>query len=90
MKDGITLAPAGKAASPATEGSATHFEFAKDEFFDLRRPAALSPGAFAEWTFWPSGVCEPAQIAFQGKAGKWLVQYDPLTTRGTFLESSVP
>lgn len=90
MKDGIALTPAGEAAGPAAGGGAAHFEFARDESFRLRRPAALSPDAFAEWTFWPSGICEPAQIAFQGRAGKWLVQYDPLTTRGTFLESSVP
>jgi prepilin-type N-terminal cleavage/methylation domain-containing protein len=84
--DSISLTSTGEAAG----GNAAHFEFAKDESFRLRRPAALSPDATAEWTFWPSGLCEPAQIAFQGEAGKWLVQYDPLTTRGTFLESSVP
>lgn len=84
MKDGIALAPAGQSTAADT------LAFAKDESFQLRRLAALSPKAPAEWIFWPSGICEPAQIAFQGKAGTWLVQYDALTTRGTFVESSLP
>lgn len=90
MKDGITLAPMDSAASPGVGSDVSRFEFAKDESFRLRRPAALRSDAPAEWIFWPSGICEPAQIAFQGKAGSWLVRYDALTTRGTFLESSVP
>jgi len=90
MKDGITLSALDSPASPDAESEAKRFEFEKDESFRLRRPAALRPDAPSEWVFWPSGVCEPAQIAFQGKAGTWLVRYDPLTTRGTFLESSLP
>lgn len=90
MKDGIALAPADSAEFSTPKSGTTNFTFAKDESFRLRRPAALLKDAPAEWMFWPSGLCEPAQIAFQGKAGSWVVRYDPLTTRGTFLESTLP
>ena len=57
--------------------------------FKLHRPAALLRPAPDVWTFWPNGTCEPAEIAFDGAAGTWLVNYDPLTARATFLKSEV-
>lgn len=63
------------------------FQFDAGDHYTLTRPAALKKDPASEWTFWKTGVCEPAEISFHGAAGKWLVKYDPLTGRGVFLES---
>jgi hypothetical protein len=63
--------------------------FQENEIYSLERPAALSSHPAAEWMFWPSGVCEPVKIAFQGRAGKWVASYEPLTVHGVFMESRV-
>ena len=47
----------------------------------LRLPAALQKGPFSQWTFWPSGTCEPATVRFKGPPGAWEVNYSPLTAR---------
>ncbi|MEI8234234.1 MAG: prepilin-type N-terminal cleavage/methylation domain-containing protein [Verrucomicrobiota bacterium] len=50
----------------------------------LHLPAALTPNGMppdAIWTFWADGFCEPAEIRFQGSAGKWTASYDPLTVQ---------
>ena len=47
----------------------------------LRLPAALDKGPFADWTFWPSGTCEPANVQFKGPEGTWEVNYEPLAGR---------
>lgn len=89
-KGGITLRSAGPGSAPAEPGAAYRLAFRNGESFELRRPASLQQNAPAEWAFWGHGICEPAQIAFQGPAGHWLVRYDPLTARGTFLQSELP
>ncbi|HEY3601530.1 MAG TPA: prepilin-type N-terminal cleavage/methylation domain-containing protein [Chthoniobacterales bacterium] len=53
----------------------------KGHAYVLRLPAALAKGPFAEWTFWPSGTCEPANIQFKGPNGSWEVNYEPLSAR---------
>ena len=58
--------------------------------FALQRPAALIKDPPMEWPFWRSGVCEPVIVSYRSDAGTWMVQYDPLTVRGTFLESLTP
>lgn len=89
-KSGVTLQAAdGKKSKDDTDEPA-HLTFQKDETFQLSRTAALSKNAANEWIFWSNGICEPAQIAFQGPAGSWLVNYDPLTAHGVFLKSEVP
>lgn len=85
-KSGITL----RSADSSGEPDVIRFPFRPDEGFELRRSASLRADAPAEWTFWSNGICEPARIAYHGKAGSWLVRYDPLTARGTFLQSDVP
>jgi type II secretory pathway pseudopilin PulG len=55
----------------------------------LERPAALGKEPPMEWIFWRSGNCEPAIVRYDGAPGSWVVKYDPLTTRGTFLEQMV-
>ena len=70
---------------PETE----HLPFSKDEAYAIERPAALVKNPPATWTFWRSGVCEPAIISYKGPHGSWKVSYDPLTAHGTFLEEQV-
>jgi len=89
---GITLKPAGEAQGTAGRNidedvKAEQFTFEKGQIYALERPAALSAHPANEWIFWKSGICEPAQIVFQGNGGKWTVRYDPLTARGLFLDS---
>ena len=49
--------------------------------YAIELPAALVKNPPAEWTFWPTGTCEPAIVTHEGEAGKWLARYDPLTVR---------
>ncbi len=60
---------------------------ARDESFQLQRPAALQKSAPAEWDFWPNGTCEPAIISYAGRAGSWEARYDALTAHGIFSRS---
>lgn len=53
----------------------------KGHAYILRLPAALQKGPFAEWVFWPSGTCEPANVQFKGPSGSWEVNYEPLSVR---------
>lgn len=89
-REGITAAPAERVESDAADAAVERLVFAEKETYELRRPAALLKKAPSTWLFWRNGTCEPAQIAFRGAAGSWLVNYDPLTARGTFLQSEVP
>lgn len=44
--------------------------------------ASLNPSpSAAEWTFWPTGTCEPAVIHSEGPAGQWQAAYNPLSAR---------
>jgi prepilin-type N-terminal cleavage/methylation domain-containing protein len=51
------------------------------ESVKLNLPAALTKKPPPEWIFWPSGVCEPAEVQFKGRAGAWTVNYSPLNAR---------
>ena len=53
----------------------------KGHAFLLRLPAALEKDPLAQWIFWPSGTCEPANVSFKGPDGSWEVKYAPLTGR---------
>ena len=53
----------------------------KGHSFQLRLPAALEKNPPAQWIFWPSGTCEPANVRFAGPDGIWEVNYAPLTAR---------
>jgi hypothetical protein len=65
------------------------FDLPKGNTITLERPNALMKDPPAEWVFWRSGLCEPVIVSYTGDAGTWSVRYDPLTVRGTFLDSSV-
>ena len=47
----------------------------------LSLPSALAEKYPAEWIFWPSGICEPAAVQFNGPAGSWTVNYSPLAVQ---------
>lgn len=47
----------------------------------LSLPAAISKTA-GEWIFWPTGTCEPANVHYEGRAGRWTENYSPLTGHG--------
>jgi hypothetical protein len=53
----------------------------KGQAYLLRLPATLEKNPPAQWIFWPSGVCEPANVRFKGPDGSWEVNYSPLTAR---------
>jgi len=59
------------------------------ETLTLERTAALVKKPLAEWPFWRSGCCEPVTVRYTGPAGSWTAEYDPLTVRGTLVETSV-
>lgn len=53
----------------------------KGHAYVLRLPAALEKDPLAQWIFWPSGACEPANVRFKGPDGSWEVNYSPLAAR---------
>lgn len=53
-----------------------------DEHYVLRRPSALTSQPSAEWTFWPSGTCEPVIVDYKGPNGEWEAQFNALSGRG--------
>ena len=53
----------------------------KGHAFVLRLPAALEKDPLAQWIFWPTGTCEPANVRFKSPDGTWEVNYAPLTAR---------
>ena len=87
-KDAIELIPLevrdGEEA-PETE----RLQVGENEAYAIERPAALMKNPPPTWTFWRSGVCEPAIISYKGPNGTWKVKYDALTAHGTFLEEEI-
>ena len=58
------------------------WQIQKGEALELRLPAALTArGAQPDaiWTFWSTGVCEPAEIRYKGAEGTWFAVYNPFT-----------
>ena len=53
----------------------------KNESLKISFPAALVDDPPAEWIFWPSGNCEPAQVTFRSRNGNWTANYSALTAR---------
>ena len=91
---GIALLPAGErdadeAGAAESDAPAERLVFAEGETCKLERPSALMKDPPGEWVFWRSGLCEEAVVSFAGEAGSWTVRYDPLTARGTFVNSEV-
>lgn len=56
----------------------------RDEKLILDLPAALTAKGLkpdAIWTFWSNGICEPAEVSYEGTAGKWKATYNPFTVQ---------
>jgi type II secretory pathway pseudopilin PulG len=80
QKRTIVLRPEALVEGESTNSTA-QLNLDKGYAYVLRLPAALQKGPFAQWTFWPSGTCEPANVKFKGPPGAWEVNYSPLTGR---------
>ena len=57
------------------------FRLSRGSTLKLSLPVALAEKYPAEWIFWPSGICEPAIVRFQGPAGSWTANYSALSGR---------
>jgi hypothetical protein len=51
---------------------------------DLRLPGALEKNPPRQWTFWPTGTCEPAIIICHVAGAPWTAKYDALTEQAVF------
>ena len=73
-------------ANKAEADGLRKIEIAKGDVFNVYFPASLfnkrGKVTAAIWTFWPTGVCEPAKIDYHGKLGKWSATYNPFTVQG--------
>jgi prepilin-type N-terminal cleavage/methylation domain-containing protein len=63
---------------PQTVGE---FHLDRGERLTIVLPAALMKDPPGKWTFWGSGICEPALIEYHGPAGTWIARYHALTAR---------
>jgi Tfp pilus assembly protein FimT len=88
-KEGIELVPLDTKEGETAPPEAERLALGGDEKYALERPAALTKNPEPVWTFWRSGVCEPAIVSYQGPLGSWTAKYDPLTAHGTFLTEEV-
>ncbi len=82
----VSLYPADLSAPARRKAGAVSKLFAAKEGgrYTLLRGAALAPEAAPEWTFWPTGTCEPVSVRYEGAAGHWEAAFNPLSGRGTF------
>jgi hypothetical protein len=62
-------------------GTVGEFPLGRGERVTIVLPAALVKNPPGQWTFWPSGICEPALIEYHGPGGTWLARYPALTAR---------
>jgi type II secretory pathway pseudopilin PulG len=83
-KEGLTLEPEIPSADDAGVDP-PKFAFGEAKLL-LDRPFALEKKPSAEWPFWRSGTCEPVRITYEGNAGRWVADFDPLTGRGSIVE----
>lgn len=86
-KDGIALVPEVPDAEDLEDGPPA-LPFSDGVAILLERPSALVKEPAMEWSFWPSGACEPVLVHYAGDVGEWTAQYEPLTGRGTLVSSS--
>jgi hypothetical protein len=59
------------------------FPIGRGEGVKLVLPAALTKNPPAEWIFWPTGTCEPAEVQFTGGDGTWTANYSALSAQPT-------
>jgi prepilin-type N-terminal cleavage/methylation domain-containing protein len=76
---------------PANRGESEgllQWRIAPKEKLELHLPAALQgKGATPDaiWTFWANGICEPAEVRYEGAEGKWSATYHPFTPQAEVL-----
>lgn len=80
QKKSVILRPESLAEGESDVPAAT-LVLDKGHAYLLRLPAALEKDPLAQWIFWPSGACEPANVQFKGPDGFWEANYAPLTAR---------
>ncbi|MGC3990371.1 MAG: hypothetical protein QM796_11960 [Chthoniobacteraceae bacterium] len=61
----------------------TSISIQSGELYDVTFPAALESVDQKQWTFWPTGTCEPASITYKGAHGTWQADFDALTCAPT-------
>ena len=72
-------------ATPEEAEGLQKWKIQKGETLELHLPAALTEKGItpdAIWTFWPTGICEPAEVRYKGGAGAWSAVYNPFTVQG--------
>ena len=79
----VTLRPLAPADQDEKRGLAS-VDFGKRLAPDLDLPGALEKKPLREWTFWPTGTCEPAKIICRIPDAPWTAIYDPLTEQPVF------
>jgi type II secretory pathway pseudopilin PulG len=82
-ESGVTLRP----QAPANKGEADgidRVDFGEKLAPELQLPGALEKNPPREWTFWPTGTCEPAVIICHLDNAPWTASYDPLTEQAKF------
>lgn len=79
-KNNVVVRPEAFAEDEEAKAKA-EFRLSRGSALKLSLPAALAEKYPAEWIFWPSGICEPATVRFQGPAGSWTANYAALTAR---------
>jgi hypothetical protein len=81
-KNNIRLVPDGPLREGLDEVEQV-FKPGDGELYSLILPSAIDADPAPEWTFWPTGTCEPARITFRGPTGSWEVRYAALSARPT-------
>lgn len=88
-KEAIELVPLDAKEGGTATAEPERLAVGDGEDYAIERTAALTKSPEPVWTFWRSGVCEPAIVSYKGPLGTWTVKYDPLTARGTLLNEEV-
>ena len=86
-KGGVYLYPADLSDEDRRKAAPTGYErFSQpgDGQCTLLRASSLTSNPAPEWTFWPTGNCEPVIIGYEGPAGIWKATYSGLSAQGTF------
>lgn len=83
-KKEIVALPDGRTDDPDVEPLKT-FTPGDDQVYQFAPTASMEKNPAAEWTFWPNGTCEPAEVGFAGGQGTWRVGYAALGARREIL-----
>ena len=80
---GVAMRPLEPENADETQGTG-RVEFGRRLSPDLVLPAALVKNPPREWTFWPTGTCEPATIVCHVADAPWTATYDAMTEQPEF------